>query len=125
MDIAVIERARNGDEEAFVLIYENFSPQIHRYVYRLVGHAELADDITQETFLKAFQGIKSIARDSNIGAWLYRIASNACFDVLRRRKLISWLPMLERDDKSDEFTSDDFTPQVIEAQIVRRTLREI
>jgi RNA polymerase sigma-70 factor (ECF subfamily) len=125
MDIAIIERARNGDEEAFVLIYENYSPQIHRYVYRLVGNAELADDITQETFLKAFQGIKSIARDSNISAWLYRIASNACFDVLRRRKLILWLPILEHDDKSDEFTSDDFTPQVIESQIVRRTLREI
>lgn len=125
MDIAVIERARNGDEEAFVLIYESFSPQIHRYVYRLVGNAELADDITQETFLKAFQGIRGIARDSNVGAWLYRIASNACFDALRRRKLIRWLPILEQDDKSAEFTSEDFAPQVIESQIVRRTLREI
>jgi RNA polymerase sigma-70 factor, ECF subfamily len=125
MDVAVIERARNGDEEAFVLIYESFSPQIHRYVYRLVGNAEQADDITQETFLKAFQGIRGIAHDSNVGAWLYRIASNACFDVLRRRKLIRWLPILERDDKSGEFTTDDFTPQVIEAQAVHRTLRDI
>lgn len=125
MDIAIIERARNGDDEAFVLIYEHFSPPIHRYVYRLVGNQELADDITQETFLKAFQSIHGIARDSNLGAWLYRIASNACFDVLRRRKLITWLPMLEEGDKSDEFTSDDFTPQLIESQMVRRTLAEM
>jgi len=125
MDIAVIERARNGDEEAFVLIYERFSPQIYRYVYRLVGNQELADDITQETFLKAFQGIRSIARDSNVSAWLYRIASNACFDILRRRKLITWMPILEESEKTGEFTSDDFAPQVIESQIVRRTLREM
>src|SRR6266542_451858 len=49
MDIAVIERARNGDIAAFELIYEHFSAQLHRYVYRLVGNLELADDITQET----------------------------------------------------------------------------
>jgi RNA polymerase sigma-70 factor (ECF subfamily) len=125
MDIAIIERARNGDDEAFVIIYEHFSPQIHRYVYRLVGNQELADDITQETFLKAFQSIRSIARDSNLSAWLYRIASNACFDVLRRRKLITWMPMLEETDKSSEFTSEDFTPQVIESQLVRRALVEM
>lgn len=125
MDIAIIERARNGDEGAFVSLYEHFSPPIHRYVYRLVGSMEMADDITQETFLKAFQSIHGIARDSNVGAWLYRIASNAAFDVLRRRKLITWMPILEESDKSDEFTSDDFTPQVIEAQVVRRALAEM
>ncbi|MFL5735602.1 MAG: RNA polymerase sigma factor [Chloroflexia bacterium] len=125
MDVATIERARNGDAEAFVLIYEHFSAQIHRYVFRLVGNQELADDITQETFLKAFQGIGKIADDSNVSAWLYRIASNACFDVLRRRKLITWMPMLEESDKSDEFTSEDFTPRVIESDIVRRTLMKM
>src|SRR5215210_7808577 len=125
MDIAVIERARSGDNEAFVLIYEHFSAQIHRYVYRLVGHQELADDITQETFLRAFQGIRKISSDANVSAWLYRIASNACFDVLRRRKLITWMPMLEESDKSDEFTSEDFTPQIIEGVVIRRTLAEM
>jgi len=125
MDTAVIERARNGDDEAFVIIYEHFSPQIHRYVYRLVGNQELADDITQETFLKAFQSIHGIAHDSNLSAWLYRIASNACFDVLRRRKLITWMPILEESDKSNEFTADDFTPQLIESHMVRRALVEM
>ena len=125
MDVAVIERARNGDDEAFVLIYEHFSAQIHRYVFRLVGNQELADDITQETFLKAFQGIGNIARDSNVSAWLYRIASNACFDVLRRRKLITWMPMLEETDKTSEFTEEDFSIQVVESHAVRRTLMQM
>ena len=125
MDIAVIDRARNGDEEAFVLIYEHYSTPLHRYVYRLLGNVELADDVTQETFLKAFQNIRTVAGDSNIGAWLYRIASNACFDILRRRKLITWMPILEDDEKSGEFTSEDFSPQVIESVMVRRTLLEM
>ncbi|MEO5950922.1 MAG: sigma-70 family RNA polymerase sigma factor [Chloroflexia bacterium] len=125
MDIAVIERARAGDEEAFVAIYEHFSPQIHRYVYRLLGSQEMADDVTQETFLKAFQSIVNIAGDSNLGAWLYRIASNACFDILRRRKLIQWMPILEESDQSSEFTSEDFSPQFIESHLVRRALIEM
>jgi RNA polymerase sigma-70 factor (ECF subfamily) len=125
MDVAIIEKARNGDEEAFVLLYEHFAPQIHRYIYRLVGSLEQADDITQDTFLRAFQGISKIATDSNVSAWLYRIASNAAFDVLRRRKLITWMPIHEESDKSDEFTSEDFTPQVIESDIVRRAVAEM
>ena len=125
MDTAVIERARNGDDEAFVQIYEHFSPQIHRYVYRLVGNQEQADDLTQETFLKAFLSINGISRDSNLGAWLYRIASNLCFDMMRRRKLITWMPILEDNDKSNEFTEEDFSPQLIESQLVRRALGEM
>jgi RNA polymerase sigma-70 factor (ECF subfamily) len=125
MDVAVIERARQGDAEAFVLIYEHYSSQIHRYVYRLVGNRELADDITQDTFLRAYQSIGKTASDSNISAWLYRIASNACFDVLRRRKLITWMPILEESDKTDEFTEDDFSGTVIESQMVRRTLAQM
>jgi RNA polymerase sigma-70 factor (ECF subfamily) len=125
MDVAILEKARNGDEEAFVLIYEHFAPQVHRYIYRLVGSLEQADDITQDTFLRAFQSIGKIAIDSNVSAWLYRIASNAAFDVLRRRKLITWMPIHEESDKSDEFTSEDFTPQVIESEIVRRAVAEM
>ena len=90
-----------------------------------MGNQELDDDITQETFLKAFQGIRKISVDSNISAWLYRIASNACFDALRRRKLITWMPMLDESDKSAEFTAEDFSPQVIESQVVRRTLAQM
>lgn len=125
MDIAVIERARNGDDEAFVLIYEHFSPSIYRYVFRLVGNQEQADDITQDTFLRAFQNIQKISSDSNVSAWLYRIASNAAFDILRRRKLITWMPILEESDKSHEFTYEDFTPQLIESEIVRHAVAQM
>ena len=93
MDIATVERARSGDADAFVLIYEHFSAQIHRYVFRLLGNQELADDITQETFLRAFQGISKISRDSNVSAWLYRIASNESLTFLEQRKKKAAIPL--------------------------------
>ena len=125
MDVAVIEKARQGDEEAFAVIYEYYSTAIHRYANRMLGNQEQADDLTQETFIRAYQSLGRLDSDPNLSAWLYRIASNACMDALRRRKRITWLPMLDTAEKDDEFTTDDFAPQVVEAEAVRRVLAEM
>jgi len=125
MDAIVIQRAREGDETAFAAIYEYYSEAIHRYAYRLLGNQEQADDITQETFIKAYQNITRLGGDPNLGAWLYRIASNGCLDALRRRKRIAWLPMLSDSERDDEFTAEDFAPQVAEQQAVRRVLLDM
>jgi len=125
VDAIVIQRAREGDESAFAAIYEYYSDAIHRYAYRLLGNQEQADDLTQETFIKAYQNIGQLGGEPNLSAWLYRIASNGCLDALRRRKRISWLPMLANGEKDDEFAQEDFAPQVAEAQAVRKVLVEM
>jgi len=125
MDAAVLARARAGDETAFVAVYEHFSPAIHRFAYRLLGSQEQADDITQDTFIRAYQHIRRLNDDANVSAWLYRIAANSCNDALRRRKRISWVPMLEDEDKDSEFTAADFVPDVIEAHAIQRVLSEM
>ncbi len=125
MDAMVIQRAREGDDSAFAAIYEYYSDAIHRYTFRLLGNQEQADDITQDTFIKAYQNIGQLGGDPNLSAWLYRIASNACLDALRRRKRISWLPMLADSDRDEAFTEDDFAPQVAENQAVRRVLADM
>ncbi len=125
MDAIVIQRAREGDDGAFAAIYEYYADAIHRYAYRLLGNQEQADDITQETFIRAYQNITGLGGDPNLSAWLYRIASNACLDALRRRKRIAWLPMLSDADTDDEFAQDDFAPQVAEAHAVRRVLADM
>jgi RNA polymerase sigma-70 factor (ECF subfamily) len=125
MDVAVIARARAGDEEAFAQIYEFYSTPIHRYVFRILGSPEQADDLTQETFIRAYQNLDRLGEDPNLSAWLYRIASNICLDALRRRKRITWLPILEHSDRDQEFTTDDFAPQVVEAEAVRRVLADM
>ena len=59
---------------------------------RLTGDPALAEDLAQETFVKAYRAIGKTSRDLRVAAWLHRIASNACLDVLRRRQRLRWLP---------------------------------
>lgn len=87
-----IERARHGDQTAFAEIYQHFERPIYSLIYRLMGNSEDAFDITQDVFVKAFKALAKTSPDLNLSAWLHRIASNTCLDVLRRRKIVRWLP---------------------------------
>lgn len=87
-----IARAREGDSVAFEAIYNRYERRIYAFIYRLMGNSEDAYDLTQDTFVKAYTALPRTSPDLNLSAWLHRIASNACMDVLRRRKLIRWLP---------------------------------
>ena len=87
-----VARAREGDSTAFEAIYSRYERRIYAFVYRLMGNAEDAYDLTQDTFIKAYQALPRTAPDLNLSAWLHRIASNACMDVLRRRQRLRWLP---------------------------------
>jgi RNA polymerase sigma-70 factor (ECF subfamily) len=81
----LVTRARNGDREAFAVIYHEHHAAVHRYVYRLVrGDRYLADDLVSETFLRALCHIGSFAwRQSGIHAWLITIARNLVVDHYR------------------------------------------
>lgn len=90
----LVERARQGDEAAFAAIYDRYQKSIYGLVYRLMGNPEDAFDVTQDVFVKAYRGLGKLSPDTelNLSAWLHRIASNACMDILRRRKIVRWLP---------------------------------
>jgi RNA polymerase sigma-70 factor, ECF subfamily len=87
-----IARAKAGDQEAFEAIFQLYERQIYGFIYRMMGNAEDANDLTQECFIRAYRALSQTNDDLNISAWLHRIASNACLDVLRRRQRIRWLP---------------------------------
>ena len=91
-EVTCIERARQGDQAAFAEIYQHFERPIYSLIYRLMGNSEDAFDITQDVFVKAFKALARTSPDLNLSAWLHRIASNTCLDVLRRRKIVRWLP---------------------------------
>jgi RNA polymerase sigma-70 factor, ECF subfamily len=84
---ALVERAQAGDGGAFGELYEQFAPEIFRYLLRqLNGHWESAEDLTDEVFLKVFQRLGSYQfRGMPFSAWLYRIARNHMIDHLRTR----------------------------------------
>jgi RNA polymerase sigma-70 factor (ECF subfamily) len=87
-----LTRARTGDAAAFEAIYQRYERRIYSYIYRLMGNPEDASDLTQDTFVKAYQALPRAQGEMNLSAWLHRIASNTCLDVLRRRRLVQWLP---------------------------------
>jgi RNA polymerase sigma-70 factor, ECF subfamily len=92
LEAAFIEQLRRQEADAFTLIYERHKTQIYNYLYRLSGSSELADDLTHDTFLSAYESLPKLRPDSNITPWLYRIASNRFRDFLRRKRVINWLP---------------------------------
>lgn len=87
-----LAQAKVGDHAAFEAIVLRYQRQIYAFVYRMMGNPEDAYDLTQECFVRAYQHLPKTNADLNISAWLHRIASNACLDVLRRRKRIRFLP---------------------------------
>ncbi len=92
-ELALAQRVYEGDSEAFEALLERYQARIYNYAYRLLGHAEDARDLTQDSFLKAYRALRRGERPRNLSAWLYRIASNTCLDALRRRRLIHWQPL--------------------------------
>src|SRR5512142_1564683 len=68
---------------AFQQIYDSFQPKIRHYLARIVGQDE-AEDLTQEVFMKVIQGLPGFKNQSAVSTWLYRIATNAALDRLRR-----------------------------------------
>lgn len=84
-DAATVARVRAGDEEAFGLLVERHSRHVFRVAYRMTGNEQDAEDVVQETFLKAYRQIARFESRSRFGTWLYRIAINCAHDMLRQR----------------------------------------
>lgn len=85
---ALVERARQGDADAFTVLHERFARDIFNFLYRQANDAELARELTQDTFLKAWLGITETQPGLRVGPWLYRIALNRYLDHVRHVRLV-------------------------------------
>ena len=83
---AVVAAAKAGDEAAFVSLVERYRRELHVHCYRMTGSFEDAEDLVQETFLRAWRRRASFEGRSTFRAWLYRIATNACLDALAQER---------------------------------------
>ncbi len=92
--------ARIGDvERLFERLYADLQAPILNYLFRLVGDPAQAEDLCQEAFARAWRSRRTLAQVDNPRAWLYRIATNAARDHLRRARLLAWLPLLGSDSR--------------------------
>lgn len=86
-DFQLVERAQDGDEQAFTQLLSTYRDSIYFMVLKMVRNKVDAEDLTIEAFGKAFRNIEQYSPDYAFSTWLFRIASNNCIDFLRRKKI--------------------------------------
>lgn len=84
-DAALLARCRAGDGAAFAELYARHASRVYSIAYRMVGPND-AEDLVQDIFLQAHRKLGSFRGESALGTWLFRLATNACVDVLRSRQ---------------------------------------
>src|SRR6202795_3330159 len=83
---AVLARARQGDSDAFRVLVERHSRAVFRLAYRMTGNEQDAEDVVQESFLRAYRQLGRFQSRANFGTWLYRIVANCSVDLMRSRQ---------------------------------------
>ena len=81
----LVTRACQGDQEAFRLIFERYSRPVLSFIYDMVQDREAAEELTQETFVRAYRGLRGLREDAKLSTWLFGIAKNVARESLRSR----------------------------------------
>jgi RNA polymerase sigma-70 factor (ECF subfamily) len=123
---AVIERVKQGEADAFAGIIKNYELKVRTLIFRMVQNWEDAYDLSQETFLSAFQNIHKYKLKSNFQSWLFTIASRKALDLLRKRKSRPVTVELENED--ERATSGSVEDQVLNREIsiaIERAIQQL
>jgi RNA polymerase sigma factor (sigma-70 family) len=116
-----VTRARAGDHDAWGQLYKDYAPAIFRFCRRALPTREDAEDATMEIFMKLREKLNQYDETRSFSAWLYRVAANHCWDILRRRKI--------RQDKETEDVEtvplEHPDPNQLDKLIEQRTNEEV
>ncbi len=115
----LVESCQRGEPEAFRELFERYKDKVYSVALRYAGDAAIAQDITQETFLKLYSTIGSFRGESTFESWLYRLVVNCCFDHKRKARRVvpimnELLSVLRAPDPSilDEVLRSEMSEQV-------------
>ena len=99
VDVELIQRVLNGDDTAFSALVRKYQKSVHALAWRKIGDFHIAEDITQDTFLKAYQELSTLKEPQSFASWLYVIAANRCTAWLRKKRL--WTQSLENTNSAE------------------------
>ncbi len=99
-DVKLIQRVLSGDDTAFAELVEKYQKQVHALAWRKIGDFHIAEEITQDTFLKAYKRLTTLKEPQRFVGWLYVIAANRCSSWLRKKRL--WTQSLEHLEQADK-----------------------
>ena len=98
-DKILIEKYFQGDEKSLEILIQNYLKLVYSFVYRYVGNAGDAEDITQEVFVKAWRHLKRFDQSKSFKTWVFSIAKNTSFDFLKKKRAMQFSD-LERDENT-------------------------
>ncbi len=98
-DAQLIQRVLEGDDNAFSVLVRKYQKQVHALAWRKIGDFHIAEEITQDTFLKAYKRLATLKEPQRFVSWLYVIAANRCSSWLRKKRL--WTQPIEELEETD------------------------
>lgn len=114
-DRILINDALEGDQRAYDVLIKKYRGSVYNLVYRMIENRQEAEDIVQETFIKAFNALKTFNEEFAFSTWLFKIATNNCIDTLRKRKLQTYsldTPVQTKDGEvSRDFADERYSPE--------------
>jgi RNA polymerase sigma-70 factor (ECF subfamily) len=115
-----IERCRQGDIAGLQVLFDLHRSKVLNLSWRMLGSEHEAEDALQEIFIKVFDRVKSYRGDSAFSTWVYRMTTNHCLDILRRRKILSFMgfenvPEIQDKKDSEKAVNLGFSPVIAKA----------
>jgi RNA polymerase sigma-70 factor (ECF subfamily) len=92
-DAQIVRQVLRGKREVFAVLLERYQKPIFNFIYRFYGNYDLAQELTQETFLRSYQFLKSYDTKRKFSTWLYAVAKNLCIDELKKQKSAREIPL--------------------------------
>jgi RNA polymerase sigma-70 factor (ECF subfamily) len=102
-DTELVARARAGELDAFEALTNRYERRIYSLALRMLRHEQDAEDVTQQTFLSALEGLASFRGDASFATWLLRIATYAALKIIRKRKGLDTVSLEEATEPADDY----------------------
>jgi len=120
----LVMRAHDGDQRAFELLYERYTTRICRYLSRMTGNDGVGCELTQETFLKAWEALPALREPTRFAGWIYRIATNCAYNYQHRAKHLQIVPW-DAYRRDEELSVAGPEEQVEETELLKQALARV
>jgi len=122
-DLELIRRVKSGDTRSFDELMQRYATRIYRVIYGMVHNYADAQDLSQETFVHAYEGIKGFKEKYRFYTWLYRIAVNLCINHCKRKKLAQFVPIENGESYPDPNPANDTASQDLRRAVEKRLVQ--